>query len=106
MKEIKVINILGTDYLVAPGLKDAESDGDVNFYNKTINVRDQKDLFGGDGTDQEKRKRMKEVFRHEITHAMLFESGFEEFAYNEELVNWFAIQSPKLFKLFQKLDVL
>lgn len=52
--------------------------------------------------------------RHELTHAFLNESGLkwdaftpqESWAKNEEMVDWFAIQSPKMFKLFQELGVL
>ena len=51
----------------------------------------------------------KECLRHEIIHAFLFESGVEAcsnpcdaWATNEEMVDWFAIQSPKIFKLFQE----
>lgn len=52
--------------------------------------------------------------RHELIHAFLNESGLqwdsftpqEAWAKNEEMVDWFAIQSPKIFKLFQELGVL
>lgn len=56
----------------------------------------------------------KKVLRHEITHAFLGESGLREcslicdggWANNEEMVDWFAIQSPKIFKVFQELTLL
>jgi hypothetical protein len=51
----------------------------------------------------------KEVLRHEIIHAFLYESGLdacsgsaENWASNEEMVDWFAIQSPKMFQVFQE----
>ena len=53
------------------------------------------------------------VIRHEIIHAFLYESGLREnssgfaaWAENEEMVDWFAIQSPKLFKIYKELDIL
>ena len=53
------------------------------------------------------------MLRHEIIHAFLNESGLsdssnsvEAWAKNEEMVDWFAIQSPKIFKVFQDLDIL
>lgn len=51
----------------------------------------------------------KEILRHEIIHAFLYESGLdacsgaaENWAINEEMVDWFAIQSPKIFKVFKE----
>ena len=51
----------------------------------------------------------KEVLRHEIIHAFLYESGLDacsgpaaNWASNEEMVDWFAIQSPKIFRIFQE----
>ena len=56
----------------------------------------------------------KKTLRHEIIHAFLGESGLSDnsnptetaWARNEEMVDWFAIQSPKMFAVFQKLDLL
>lgn len=50
---------------------------------------------------------IKKVMRHEIVHAFLFESGIAEnfehkqYGHEETLVDWFAIQSPKIIKVFQ-----
>lgn len=51
----------------------------------------------------------KKVLRHEIIHAFLFESGMGHcsgasdcWAVNEEMVDWFAIQSPKIFRVFRE----
>ena len=53
------------------------------------------------------------VIRHEIVHAFLMESGLAEssnaadsWATNEEMVDWFARMSPKIFKVYQELDIL
>ena len=56
----------------------------------------------------------KRSLRHEIIHAFLNESGLSvnsfEFtgawAKNEEMVDWFSIQSPKIFKVFKDLNIL
>lgn len=55
----------------------------------------------------------KETLRHEITHAFLFESGMTgsdtfvgNFAHNEIIVDWFAMQAPKLFKAFEEAGAL
>ena len=54
----------------------------------------------------------REILRHEITHAFLYESGMdgstspsENWATNEDMVDWFAIQSPKIFKVFRELEL-
>lgn len=55
----------------------------------------------------------KKTLRHEIIHAFLHESGLDwsssssdAWAVNEEMVDWFAIQSPKIFKIFAELGAL
>lgn len=58
------------------------------------------------GADQDLEFVKKQVTRHELIHAFMSESGMEEWSQNEQLVNWFAIQSPKIFKVFQELDIL
>ena len=54
------------------------------------------------------------TIRHEVLHAFLNESGLQwnsfaaekAWAKNEEMVDWFAIQSPKIFAAYQKLGVI
>ena len=55
-----------------------------------------------------------ETMRHELIHAFLSESGLawnsfpteKAWAKNEEMVDWFAIQMPKLLKAFRVADCL
>jgi hypothetical protein len=45
----------------------------------------------------------RKVYRHEIVHAFLEESGLSEssfWATNEEMVDWIALQFPKLLRAF------
>ena len=53
------------------------------------------------------------TMRHEILHAYLYESGLAEcsntcdsWALNEEMVDWFATQSKKIFETYAKLNIL
>ncbi len=49
------------------------------------------------------------VIRHEIIHAFLDESGLAEnsnWARNEEMIDFFARQFPKMLKVFKDLDVI
>ena len=58
------------------------------------------------------RAQEKETIRHELIHAFLNESGLmwntfpaeKAWAKNEEMVDWFAIQMPKLLKAFKEAD--
>lgn len=58
--------------------------------------------------------REKETIRHELIHAFLNESGLmwnsfaaeKAWAKNEEMVDWFATQMPKLIKAFKDADAL
>ena len=54
----------------------------------------------------------KQTIRHEIIHAFFYESGLDNcsdasgpWAINEEMVDWFAIQGPKIFKLWKDLNI-
>lgn len=66
------------------------------------------------GENEESKDYLKKWnMRHEITHAFLNESGLSDnssdvkcWAKNEEMVDWFAIQSPKIYKVFAELDIL
>lgn len=48
------------------------------------------------------------VIRHELIHAFFFESGLgdESFGKNEELVDWIAMQFPKMAEVFEELGVM
>lgn len=101
------INVLGTEYdLVELERGDdtriEESDGICDDSVKEITLakierdRDSKTDLG--------RVRQK-ILRHEIVHAFLCESGLAEnsdWAQNEELVDWIAIQGPKIYKAWQE----
>lgn len=48
----------------------------------------------------------KRLLRHEIIHAFMYESGLDEnskWGADEELVDWIAIQFPKILKVFQEV---
>ena len=51
-------------------------------------------------------KYRKQVIRHELIHAFLCESGLHENCkwHNEEMVDWLAIQAPKLQKIFKETE--
>ena len=59
-------------------------------------------------------ERMRKTLRHEIIHAFLYESGLHDnsikisdgWATNEEMVDWLAIQSPKIYKAMKEAKCL
>lgn len=105
------ISVLGVSYALEyrvkaddPALENC--DGYCDFSTKRIVVRDytepeRKDPMSSGDLEAYKRKCM----RHEITHAFLYESGLSinsldldgSWATNEEMVDWMAIQGPKLY---------
>ena len=105
MQDCKV-NILGTEYDITMNCDDEDRDGDTNFYSKTIRIRPLENLLDKEATDTERKIREKHVSRHELYHSFLWEAGETELAYNEHLVDWLAAMTPKIFKVFQELDIL
>jgi hypothetical protein len=105
------VNILGTEYEIIsqteeenPKLEDL--DGLCEIYSKKIVLCDIKpDKNTVENFEAYKRK----VLRHEIVHAFLEESGLScntDWARNEEMVDWIAIQFPKMLKAFESLNIL
>lgn len=92
------INILGTTYTThVVSTKDIDNHaGMCEFYKKKISICN-------DFDDIEDKQR---VIRHEILHAFFHESGLNEYADNETLVDFIATQFPKLHKLYEDLEVL
>lgn len=118
MKDCKV-NILGTEYSIyfvekfPENLSDYEEDSDAvfNSFNREIYVKTKKEK---DITEQGRERILKKNLRHEILHGFLYESGLSSNTYghigawaeHEEMIDWFAIQSPKIFNVFTELDIL
>ena len=49
---------------------------------------------------------MAKVFRHEIIHAFFNESGLNEYMRDETLVDWIAVQIPKMTKIMAEAGCL
>ena len=108
------INILGTEYTILeqsesenPKLKDAN--GLCEMYSKEI-IIDKMEYAKDDVMTINNLAEFKsKVLRHEIIHAFLAESGLRNnstWAENEEMVDWIAIQFPKMLKVFNELKLL
>lgn len=115
MIEPKTIKILGTDYQilfkkVESDQKLEKADGYIDHTTKKIVVA----IFEKDEMSVENLESyQKKVLRHEIIHGFLYESGLwnnsgnvTAWGQSEEITDWFAIQSPKIFKVFKELDLI
>lgn len=114
------VDVLGTTYTIYP-LKNGDDasadrifdqgcDGYTDTSTKEIMLLDKEPDANSCANLEEVRKC---TLRHELVHAFLYESGLgfnssraEEWATNEEMVDWFAIQSPKLLKAFKEAKCL
>lgn len=118
MKLPKEINILGTTYKIIYETSEQNeqllsSRGYCEFYTKEIYINKILFEYPKLGESQEIFKDLYklgfEVIRHEAIHAFLFESGLwnnNDWARNEEMTDFFALQIPKICKSFEEIGVL
>ena len=113
MEEI-IVKILGTEYKIIDNVSFEEmpenADGCMDQSIKMIKIA----KFEPDRNslkDLESYK--KKVLRHEIIHAFLYESGLwnnsgdvTAWGQSEEITDWIAIQFPKMFEVFKKVNCL
>ena len=113
------VNILGTNYKIHfvdefPNYLEEVGEGAwglCNRHDRDIFIKKCKDK---DMTAMGRERCDKDVLRHEIIHAYLSESGlsanashcYGSWAENEEMVDWFSIQSPKIYKTFIEVGCL
>lgn len=110
LTEPRTINVLGTDINIIfreekqdPHLEDLG--GYFDSSEKLIVVKiPEKDKYSLANLENWQKK----TLRHEIIHAFLYESGLdwssssaESWATNEEMVDWLAIQIPKISAIFR-----
>lgn len=111
----KIVHILGTEYKILVLEEDdyrcnKDADGwcdsstkEILIFNYSQDVDSKRDLVAY----------QKKVIRHEIVHAFLYESGLSvnslsggAWAKNEEMVDWMAIQMPKIYEVFKEAEAL
>ena len=96
----RTVNVLGTKYT----LVEATSRCDSSIHLCVVDTMECEDPDAKQNLPEYK----KQVMRHELIHAFLHESELSgsSWAANEELVDWIAIQFPKLRDLFIAVDCL
>lgn len=111
------VNILGTEYTVTIKKYDEDEmfaslaiDGYCDSFTKQIIVCDMSTYKGWEHELPETiAAAQKETLRHEIVHAFISESGLADsssnydgaWAKNEEMVDWIAIQGPKIWEAWK-----
>ena len=115
--ESKRINILGSSWLIKsvtkeedPRFKDGKSAGLCDHSVREILIED---VPNSEYTIRDPLQNIRHVLRHEIVHAFLFESGVygdslpaNEWAMNEEMVDFFAHHHEKMHEAFRAAGAL
>jgi hypothetical protein len=114
----KKVNVLGTEYTIETRkvseddfMKNEQCSGYCAEDSKIIVVADvtEKPYFNY-MTELEQELYRKKTLRHELIHAFLNESGLSDsssvpncgWAKHEEMIDWLAIQTPKLYRAFKE----
>ena len=111
------INILGTKYKIETHkisedetLKNNKWAGYCSEEKKLIVIADMSEKEYIHMDEQEQKTYREKTLRHEIVHAFLNESGLSDssgvpengWATYEEMIDWFAIQFPKILRIFKQ----
>lgn len=110
------VNILGTEYTIEEKTEQQDvllKDSDAYCDRTTKEIVVLK-VDGENCTIHDPEWYRKKLMRHEIIHAFLYESGLGECtewkehnsAHNEQIVDWIAIQFPKMQKAFEEVGCL
>lgn len=108
------ISVLGSDWTIKEG-NDSELPevkhqlGCCDWTSRTIYINTNEKYLN----KMDSPWRVREAtYRHEIIHAFLYEAGLGDSANdadcwstNEEMVDWFAYQWPKIQEIFEKLNI-
>lgn len=111
LTESRTINVLGTDIRVLfrerkqdKSLEECDGYFDSSESLIVVRIPEEDTMTLGNLENYQKK-----VLRHEIIHAFLYESGMahcssiaDSWATNEEMVDWLAIQIPKISKVLRE----
>ena len=118
MERKNKVNILGVKYSIhyqteAENKNLKEIGGYCDPSVRKICIRDFSREPAEDGQLERLDYVIRQSLRHEIVHAFFFESGLgfnaskvDHWSTNEEMVDWIALQGPRIFEAFRKCDCL
>jgi Zn-dependent peptidase ImmA (M78 family) len=102
----KIISILGENYTL--GFSTEKDDPELKGLSGYCMPSEKKIVIDKDMKNPNATKKW--VMRHEIIHAFLYESGLDKEApwadSEEQLVDWIALQFPKMLKTMQDADAI
>ncbi len=111
---MKFVDVLGTRYFIRVDVpaEDMPEDAD-GCIDCTIHVIKIAEMIPDRNSVQNMDAYRKKVLRHEIIHAFFYESGIwnssgysECWGMDEQITDWMAIQSPKIFRAFKEAGCL
>ena len=103
------INILGVQYQIKRDKDTIERliqeglDGECDLYEKIIYIKPSCHMLSAEDTLESRTERYNEVLRHEIIHAIFHESGLSQYEDDETLVDFIALQFPKMTDIFNNI---
>lgn len=103
------IDVLGTSYDVREmrELSEDDADGLCHPFTKRIEIRAASEIAKSGGIDDDTAENIqKYIKRHELAHAFYHESGLRDWSEDEKMVDWLALQFPKMLSAFQKAGAL
>lgn len=107
-----VINVLGQEYEIqfkngkeCPKLELLQAHGIAELYDKKLIIDAEMNSKTGKEFDNFNEFENK-VVRHEIMHAFFHEAGLRDYCEDETLVDWLALQIPKISKVMQEHNLL
>ena len=119
---IESVNILGSEYRIVrkkyeddPYFEKFDCSGYCDGYAREIGICDMTTYPGYETEPMASLKiAEKQTLRHEIVHGFLDESGLADSAAlyhnawskNEEMVDWFALQGPKIYEAWKQAEAL
>jgi len=104
------VNVLGTEYTISEKSQkeDAlliENDGYFDAGTKDIVIANDLD-DGSIYVSENLNVTIQRIKRHELIHAFLHESGLNNYCTNETIVDWMALQFPKMLETFKEVGAI
>lgn len=104
-----VVNVLGTEYKIKSNediyktLMESQNTGECDMYAKVISISPQ-EFIVNDSREDVRKSIYNICMRHEILHAFFHEAGVDKYSADETLVDFIAMQFPKMKELFEEVD--
>lgn len=103
-----IVNVLGTEYQIQSSedihrtLMESQNTGECDMYAKVISISPQEYIIN-DSREDVRKSVYNICMRHEILHAFFHEAGVDKYSADETLVDFIAMQFPKMKELFEEV---